>query len=154
MLSDKNCGKISDKYKNITAPVFKFGDKLIKCDVVFNRDVTLKSPTIEEFEFKPTELYTIMMVDPDAPVSKKQKKFWLHWLKINTNETKSDYTPPTPPPGSGPHRYFICLFQQEHKLTDIASYEDMKLRSSFDPHEFVKENGLTLIAFTKFIVKG
>lgn len=70
-------------------------------------------------------LYTLAMVDPDAP-SRTNPRFgqWNHWLVINIpgsvnmegGKTLTEYMGPSPPRGSGPHRYVLLLYAQKHKV--------------------------------------
>jgi len=48
------------------------------------------------------------MIDRDAPIS-HNGNVYLHWLKMNNNQTIKPYYGPHPPPNSGSHRYYICL---------------------------------------------
>jgi Phospholipid-binding protein len=144
LFKDKECGNdLINKIKNV--PIFKF-DRVIKCNDVLKRDQTLNVPQLV-FELNPNSLYTIVMTDPDAPISKMMNKQWLHWLVINTRHTIVPYSPPNPPKGSGNHRYFVSLFKQK-KLIPSTNYT----REDFDIIKFVNDNSLELQAFTKFIV--
>lgn len=97
------------------------------------------------------DYYTLMMVDPDAPSNENPvARYWLHWLVINIKGTDlraghigddyegtiTSYRGPTPPPRSGPHRYFFLLFRQEGPLQGIPS---PSARAKFDVKEFVKK---------------
>ena len=95
--------------------------------------------------FKNTKL-TLLMVDPDAPSRSNPKcRSWLHWMVTNiedgngsTGNEKTEYNGPTPPKGSGLHRYILLLFEQSGNLNVIAESE----RCKFDVREFVKNNSL------------
>ncbi|KAG0710541.1 Phosphatidylethanolamine-binding protein 4 [Chionoecetes opilio] len=62
------------------------------------------------------------MVDPDAPRHTNQQA-WLHWIRagltgkdlldgtMNSGQDIMAYTPPTPPPHTGIHRYFVFVFE-------------------------------------------
>ena len=74
-------------------------------------------PPILKFNKTVGKLYTIVMVDHDAPsADDPYNKYWLHWLVINNNEDMVPYSPPNPPMGSGPHRYFVYIFEQPNEL--------------------------------------
>ena len=63
--------------------------------------------------------HTFVIVDPDAPVG-----FWIHQClynipedRINYGKTLLPYFPPTPPSGTGEHRYFCILYEQKDMIT-------------------------------------
>ena len=89
-------------------------------------------------------LYTLVCWDPDA-----QQKSWLHWLVINCKEDtpKSgdlvvDWFPPSPPKGSGPHRYIFGLFQQ---AAPIKAH--MKSGGGFHMTNFAAQHKLRPLAY-------
>ena len=98
-------------------------------------------PTIK-FDKQPNTLYTIIMIDPDAP-SKLNPiyKHWLHWLIINNDLIIMPFLPSDPLSRSGLYRYYICLFKQKHKLSDIR----ISGRKSFNVGEFVKKSNLEFV---------
>ena len=64
--------------------------------------------------------YTLVLTDPDAPTrSNPSNGEFCHWIATNISGTSSNagpdelikYTPPAPPPGTGPHRYVLVLLQ-------------------------------------------
>jgi len=74
------------------------------------------------------KFYTVAMVDPDAPSrARPVNAQWLHWLVVNIpgrdamrGDILVEYAPPTPPEGTGTHRYvFLVLEQGKH--WDVAS---------------------------------
>lgn len=92
---------------------------------------------------------TLIMYDPDAPSGT-----YLHYLvinipsgNINSGDTIVSYAPPTPPPGSGTHRYIFEQLQQSSPFT-FAEPE----RSNFDINNFKQQNGLALKATKQFRV--
>jgi phosphatidylethanolamine-binding protein (PEBP) family uncharacterized protein len=63
--------------------------------------------------------YTFIIVDPDAPTG-----FHIHQCiynipgdNVKKGITLLPYYPPTPPKGSGEHRYFCILYEQEAMIT-------------------------------------
>lgn len=64
------------------------------------------------------------MHDPDAPAGNH-----LHWILVNISlsdennlgETLLEYKGPSPPKGSGTHKYIFLLLEQERKIDDIKS---------------------------------
>lgn len=63
--------------------------------------------TVEETAVKPSvqipEGHTLVMYDPDAV-----KPSWIHWIATNQGD-KLSYKGPSPPPGTGIHRYIFAL---------------------------------------------
>jgi len=104
--------------------------------------------------------HTLIMLDPDAP-SRKNPKFrsWLHWLVINIrngdfrNGTEvMPYRPPTPPPGSGKHRYIFLVFQQEGKQKTVDALDE---RAKFSVNDYASKNSLSRVAgFTYFTTEA
>merc|ERR1712029_842656 len=79
------------------------------------------------------KLYTLAMVDPDAPSRADPKAAeWLHWLVVNIPGDKLEdgedighgkvlmqHNGPAPPKGTGPHRYvFLCTSSQEESTPE------------------------------------
>jgi phosphatidylethanolamine-binding protein (PEBP) family uncharacterized protein len=94
----------------------------------------------------PIRYSTLIMYDPDAITPP-----YLHFLVINikNGEIRSgdviiSYAGPTPPPGSGPHRYIFEQLEQSSPFT-FAQPE----RANFDISNFKKQHNLALKA-TKF----
>ena len=104
------------------------------------RNNTLQAPDVRLNEVEPEKLYTIVIWDPDAP---RQPSF-LHWLVVNipggsvqTGDTIQPYYPPSPPSGSGEHRYYGGLYEQSGRISvgKIA-------QTGFDIDSFVSRYGL------------
>eukprot|EP00795_Rhopilema_esculentum_P012443 gene12443-3112_t len=94
---------------------------------------------------------TLLMVDPDAPSKKSHRcRSWLHWMVVNikkgnVNNGKEiiSYKPPMPPYGSGPHRYFFLLYEQNHHINEIDDSENnMAERCGFNVKNFAEDNSL------------
>ncbi|XP_014259005.1 protein D3-like [Cimex lectularius] len=98
-------------------------------------------------------LYTLAMVDPDAPSREAPKmREWHHWLVVNIpgadvaqGETMSEYIGAAPPKGSGLHRYVFLLYKQlgklkcsEPKLTNKSGEK----RGKFSIAQFAKKYNL------------
>ena len=87
-------------------------------------DASVQPAVDYAMDFEENKLYTLIMHDPDAPAGNH-----LHWILVNislsdeTNlgETLLEYKGPSPPKGSGTHRYIFLLLEQERKLEDIKS---------------------------------
>ncbi|XP_049878999.1 protein D2-like isoform X2 [Pectinophora gossypiella] len=105
------------------------------------------------WEASPSDLYTLVMTDPDAP-SRKDPKFreWHHWLvgniqgnQVGTGETLSAYVGSGPPEGTGLHRYVFLVYKQPNKL----SFDEARLtntsgdnRGKFSIAKFAKKYNL------------
>lgn len=84
------------------------------------RGNTLRAPDVQLNEADPAKLYTIVIWDPDAPHAPS----FLHWMvtnipggDISRGQVVQAYYPPTPPAGSGDHRYYVGLYEQPGKIT-------------------------------------
>lgn len=125
-------------------------NKPVKCGEKLEKNITENHPQIE-WNKDPNKIYTIIMFDPDAPSPKNPtKKNFLHWLIINNDKTINSYTPPSPPHGSGNHRYFVAIFEQDDNIKDITEFP----REKFDVKKFAKDHNLQIYALTKFVVEG
>ncbi|EYB81968.1 hypothetical protein Y032_0370g110 [Ancylostoma ceylanicum] len=94
----------------------------------------------------PSGLYTVIMIDVDAPSRKDPfLSDYLHWMVVNipgshlkNGDELAPYMGPRPPPGSGPHRYYILLYKQQSPV----SSKKMSSRAHFDTSKFASQNGL------------
>ncbi|CAM4713929.1 unnamed protein product [Leuciscus chuanchicus] len=98
--------------------------------------------------------YTLLMVDPDAPSRKKPSRaYWRHWLLVDikgeafkTGDVRgiklSAYTRPTPPQGTGLHRYQFLVFEQPEDQTLSLSSQEKSSLGNWDPQAFVQRFGL------------
>jgi len=105
----------------------------------------LKPPTPGEIEVAASTEREILSSDPD-PLSAQ-----------TSNVPISQYTPPQPPQGSGPHRYVFLLFSEKDGGYDVpenAVELDHNNRKRWDAMAFAKKYGLTLVGANFFIVEG
>lgn len=103
-------------------------------------------------EHESAALYTVMLVDPDAP-SPTDRKYccWLHFLKTNVpcgaldaGDEVAAFVSPAPGNGAGAHRYVWLVYRQKAPLKDIvindmthiAVSSGFAARRSFDPSAF------------------
>eukprot|EP00761_Pharyngomonas_kirbyi_P002442 gb/GECH01002446.1/.p1 GENE.gb/GECH01002446.1/~~gb/GECH01002446.1/.p1 ORF type:complete len:214 (+),score=53.57 gb/GECH01002446.1/:1-642(+) len=116
------------------------------------------------------DMYTVVMTDPDAPSANDPRMAeWCHWIRVNMTGNRSvsgslaenavPYMPPSPPRGSGVHRYCVALFQQPSgkrlkNLRETRRLEEeggSKARAHWSLKEFAERHGLGLpVAFTVF----
>ena len=75
---------------------------------------TSAKPTLKFADFEAGAKYTVIMVDPDAPSAKEAQagKYYMHWIlkdasgaDLSGGTDALAYNGPTPPAGSGVHRY-------------------------------------------------
>lgn len=107
-----------------------------------------KTQIMPFIDFKPeaNKLYTLIMVDPDVPSAANPiNKNWLHWLVVNTDDVVLPFVAPSPPEGSGEHRYYIYLCEQMHPLNITKPN-----RSKFSVSSFMSINKLKPLAYTMF----
>jgi phosphatidylethanolamine-binding protein len=130
----------------------KLNDAIIENETILSFDSTQYKPRIK-FTRDLNQLYTVIMIDPDAPRADDPiYRYHLHWLVINTNTEAVEFKPPNPPVGTGKHRYFIYLYKQSNKINpDSLSY--IKKRSNFDLDSFVSSNSLEEIAHMYFMTE-
>lgn len=96
--------------------------------------------------------YTLMCFDPDAPAST-----WLHWLVTNieggtpaSGQTLMSWAPPTPPPSTGIHHYYFCLFSHEARVIARAPKE----RGYFKPADFIAPAGMKPVSVAFYRVRA
>ncbi|XP_032221598.1 protein D2 isoform X1 [Nematostella vectensis] len=149
-----------------------FGGSEVNCGEVKNYESVTETPEISfpnAQEIDKSKLYTVMVIDPDAPSPiRHQYRSWLHYLKVNIpsdelaqrldiqsgmdtiqsgmdTELKS-YRPPSPPSGSGLHRYKYYALEQTGKVRPSPISE----RRSFDAQEFAAKHNLVVKAYNEF----
>ncbi|RCN46176.1 phosphatidylethanolamine-binding protein [Ancylostoma caninum] len=106
---------------------------------------TSKEPKLN-WNASPGELYTVIMIDIDAPSRKDPfLRDYLHWFVVNipgshlrNGDELAPYMRPRPPPGSGPHRYYILLYKQPRAI----SSKKMRSRANFETLKFASQNHL------------
>ncbi|KAH8359201.1 hypothetical protein KR093_005124 [Drosophila rubida] len=84
----------------------------------------VKEQPVVEWSAEPSDYYTLIMTDPDAP-SRDEPKFreFKHWVLVNiagndvsTGEALAEYVGSGPPKDTGLHRYVFLLYKQPGKL--------------------------------------
>ncbi|KAK8731138.1 hypothetical protein OTU49_007818 [Cherax quadricarinatus] len=130
------------EYDNVT---------LNTCGGLFDKQLFVKQGAVTYTQGDATKTYTVVMVDPDAPRHTEGESY-LHWLHsglqgsdlvngvITTGYTLMDYAPPTPPAGTGVHRYLFYLYQDTvEKDTELQA---ITKRGKFKLYEYTKQNAL------------
>ena len=98
-----------------------------------------------------TDNYVIIMVDPDAPSRDNPiYKYYLHMIIINNSTQIVKYQKPSPPPGSGNHRYKFYLLKQSNELDknilrDLIGSDKKIKRENFDLNKFIIDNKLKVV---------
>jgi hypothetical protein len=111
----------------------------------------------------PGALYTVLMYDPDAPSRDRPSAApWRHWVALDVRADPAGrlqtagargepYAGPSPPPGSGPHRYVVEVYQQAGPLPgDVPLAPE---RSRWDAAAFARDNGLRLVGQAVFVAE-
>ncbi|XP_026866971.2 phosphatidylethanolamine-binding protein 4 isoform X1 [Electrophorus electricus] len=98
--------------------------------------------------------YVFMMVDPDAPSrANPTRSYWRHWLLVDIKGSRlglgdvegtviSEYAGPTPPQGTGFHRYQFLLYEQGAGQVPKLSEQEGSSRGNWDLQAFVEKFGL------------
>jgi len=137
---------VSDNPKNLAMVEFDRETRVEEMGQILTPQQAKKQPKVTWEGASDQELYTVMMVDPDAPSRKTHEyRNWLHWLCLNVPGLNIDrgndacpYKGPTPPAGSGLHRYVILVYKQKQPI-DAANIPDDK-RKKFDVHTWLKQH--------------
>ncbi|XP_043537142.1 phosphatidylethanolamine-binding protein 4 isoform X2 [Chiloscyllium plagiosum] len=111
--------------------------------------------------------YILIMVDPDAPSKENPKyRFWRHLLVTNIlgkdlqtgfiqGTVLSEYRPPTPPSGTGYHRYQFFLYEQPDDRIISLNKQETKSFGSWDLDSFVSRFNLgSSVASTQFMTQN
>ena len=103
-----------------------YQDVNVDCDAVVpekDRSRMTTAPSIYANVLPTSTPVLLIMFDPDAPVS--ETNGFAHWIAEGHISESSmlvveteylEYFPPTPPAGSGPHRYQIFLFEKAESV--------------------------------------
>uniref|UniRef100_A0A131Z291 Phosphatidylethanolamine binding protein n=1 Tax=Rhipicephalus appendiculatus TaxID=34631 RepID=A0A131Z291_RHIAP len=103
----------------------------------------------------PDRWYTVILLDPDAPSRSDPKmRHWLHWLVVNVphndTTTLTKYAGPTPPPGSGKHRYVFLAYEQKQPVARNALSGFGKERAKFNLPAFLEALGVNKLVAANF----
>jgi len=111
---------------------------------------------------EPGALYTLMMVDPDAPSrANPTARCWRHWIVVNipsgglvdNGQTISPYMGPAPPKNTGDHRYVFLLFRQNGRIETPALSSHHHDLAGFNPRNWAMQHNLTPIGSMYFMAK-
>lgn len=149
----KVIGEVLDMFQPTTEFTVHYGAKRVSngCDI--KPSAAVERPNVKVFgsSSKATpNLYTLVMVDPDAPSPSEPKlREWLHWIVVDIPEGSDnmkgrelvEYMGPRPP--TGIHRYVLALFKQEGRVMG-GSWLPEGCRSNFSTRQFAAQYGLGL----------
>ncbi|XP_030371499.1 protein D3 [Scaptodrosophila lebanonensis] len=103
-----------------------------------------------EWTAAPSDYYTLIMTDPDAP-SRAEPKFreFKHWVVVNipgndvsAGEALAEYVGSGPPKDTGLHRYVFLLYKQPGKLQfdeESVSNRSRRDRPKFSAAKFAEK---------------
>jgi len=107
-------------------------------------------PTHLEWEHEPGKLYTLMLVDPDAPARTAPIfRSYNHWLVANIpgNDIAKglelrEFHRSAPPRCTGLHRYLYLVWEQQRG----PATRHYTTRINFQPQDYATRHGLKLVA--------
>ncbi|KAK8756879.1 hypothetical protein V5799_000420 [Amblyomma americanum] len=123
----------------------RYGDMTVARDTMVMPTATSEAPEVSlKGAINCMPPFALVMVDPDVP-SREQptERSRVHWMVLNANSTERlhegeeavPYSGPSPPEGTGPHRYVFLAYCQGGKWVssdDIAP----KRRNKFELGDF------------------
>uniref|UniRef100_A0A0E0ETS5 Uncharacterized protein n=1 Tax=Oryza meridionalis TaxID=40149 RepID=A0A0E0ETS5_9ORYZ len=118
-------GDVLDPFIKSAAMRINYGEKEITNGTGLRSSAVFTAPHVEIEGRDQTKLYTLVMVDPDAPSpSKPEYREYLHWLVTDIPEAidaRNEIVPyEAPRPPAGIHRLVFVLFKQEARQTVYA----------------------------------
>ncbi|CAN7990585.1 unnamed protein product [Ixodes hexagonus] len=131
----------------------------VKLGNTLKPEETASAPSSVIFQTSSNSYYTLVMVDPDAPSRKDPKmRFWRHWLLVNIPpgcdlngaDCVTEYAGPSPPKGSGPHRYAFLVYTQGSTRIGERDVHVPEARGKFNLTKFVTSHGLGVAQAANF----
>ncbi|KAJ2629995.1 hypothetical protein H4R22_002989, partial [Coemansia sp. RSA 1290] len=132
----------------------KFNGEAIEMGQMLTIDETKTEPIIE-FDAPYGQIFTIAIVDPDAPSNTRHGyRSYRHFLISNLGSDNSGdkltaYRGPYPSYGSGTHRYVVLVFKQQ----DYVDVDAPHSRVRFDAAKWGAQHHMTPVAASYFTVK-
>ncbi|KAI6219959.1 Protein D2 [Aphelenchoides besseyi] len=139
----------------------KYGKQTVDLGHVINPRFTKNQPKVF-WDAKPHSLYTLAMIDIDAP-SRKDPQFaqFRHWLVMNIPGNRiakgkviSSYFAVGPPEKTRWHRYVLAIFKQNGRIKSVQEKEDGSDRVKWNVTEFAARNGLKHVAGSYFVARN
>ncbi|KAF9142281.1 hypothetical protein BGX30_002989 [Mortierella sp. GBA39] len=130
---------------------------------------TQQAPQVSFQAESPSDQYTLIMTDPDAPSRKDPTmREYRHWVVANISGTSdfqpanvaqgavvSPYMGPAPPAGSGPHRYIFLLYKQTPSTNISALTTPLApQRQGFKAKQFSSHAHLELVGANYFFAEN
>ncbi|KAF9990392.1 hypothetical protein BGZ75_002173 [Mortierella antarctica] len=161
---------IIDSFHAKTTLVISYGDD---GEVALGNTLPVKgtqhAPQVSFQPDSPSDKYTLIMTDPDAP-SRKDPKFreYRHWIVsniagssdfqpagISQGTVVTNYMGPAPPAGTGPHRYVFLLYKQTPS-TNVATLSTPLTtgRGGFKAKQFTQNAQLELVGANYFFAEN
>uniref|UniRef100_A0A1B6DB80 Phosphatidylethanolamine-binding protein n=1 Tax=Clastoptera arizonana TaxID=38151 RepID=A0A1B6DB80_9HEMI len=118
-----------------------------RCNLKFSKDMWKKEPIVRYNDVVTTDLFAMVMVDPDVP-GLKEDEYYLHWLVVNILGCeladgyieRADkiirYKPIAPARGTGFHKYQFLIYQQSGIIPKCKFSE--KQRNRFKLFDWLK----------------
>ncbi|KAL6236515.1 hypothetical protein BDW75DRAFT_250064 [Aspergillus navahoensis] len=162
---------IPDDFAPTTELSISFGEKAVNLGNLFRVSEVKSAPSIsfaKEENSPDSQLYTLLLVDPDAPTPDDPKfAYWRHWvisgltpsegINAESARTLTEYLGPGPKDESRPHRYLFLLFREPEGLSlskeDVGG-EEFVQRRSFQAAEWVQKHGLVLVGVNWMLGAG
>ncbi|KAJ9168945.1 hypothetical protein P3X46_020419 [Hevea brasiliensis] len=146
----KVIGDVLDMYNPVAEFTVRYGSKQIANGWEIKPSVAAEMPHVQIMGSRfSSDLYTMVMVDPDAPSPSEPKwREWLHWIVVDIPEgsdaTKGHELVPYmgPQPPTGIHRYVFALFKQKAAL--MGRSRPPGGRGNFSTRQFAAQHGFGL----------
>lgn len=144
-------GDVVDAVEHKASIDVHYGKLSIHQGGTYSPESCIDAPAIKLIGTDPSQLYTLLMTDPDAPdPASPTNREWLHWMVTNIRGDDDvhkgseviPYMGPSPP--IGVHRYVFLLFQQaspDDKLS--VNMSEIQGRKKFNTRAFSKQHGLS-----------
>ncbi|ORX47420.1 PEBP-like protein [Hesseltinella vesiculosa] len=156
---------VSPQFKNQGILTVNYGEEQVAIGNHLSVEQTAEAPKVMYVsgEESTHDYYTLMLVDPDAPSRADPKNGpWRHWVVTNIPEGQPDqvnasanqlttYIGPSPPAGSGDHRYVFLWYKQLQGIQTFAPLsQSVHDRRSFNYSRYAQEQQLELLAVNFF----
>jgi len=132
-----------------------YGSHAVTDGIELTKTQTHSAPEVK-IQADDSTLVTLLMTDPDAPSRENPVRAeWMHWAVANieagdvsSGDTVVEYNGPSPPPGTGKHRYIFTAYAQTQGRIKVTAPSG---RNNFDSKAFASTHHLTALASTQFV---
>lgn len=153
LVAGKVIGDVLDSFTQTLELIVQYDSQVIASGVELKPVEAKNKPCVEVTTQNPNpnNLYTLVMVDPDAPSpAQPTAREWLHWLLVDIPEGMDaskgrelvPYMGPSPPIGK--HRYVFVVFKQPAALEKPKGVPPPTARAGFNTRCFAEQNNLGL----------